>query len=165
MCNFLLALVLRNGDVLTHPMLDSHSDLVRYYSLPDEQLHHQHFAKVELKPVDWLDASTWQFRLDEDTAPGWWRDVATTVEATLRERATRMMITTGRKQLIADGCWIAAGDAVLDVVVAGRVIYLGGSAKVGEMRGSANVGEMWESANVGVMGGSANVGVDYRETK
>lgn len=36
MCNFLSAVVLKNGDVLTHPLLDSHSDLVRYYSLPEE---------------------------------------------------------------------------------------------------------------------------------
>lgn len=141
MCNLLSAIVLRNGDVLSHPMLDSHSDLVRYYSLPDDRLHHQHFAKVELTPVNWLDASTWKFRLDEETAPGWWADVAGQAEATLRERVTRMMITTGRKQLIADGCWIAADDAVIDTVVAGRVIYLGGSANVGVMRGSANVGE------------------------
>lgn len=58
MCNFLSAVVLRNGDVLTHPMLDSHSDLVRYYKLPDTRVYHQHFAKVELTPVDWLDVST-----------------------------------------------------------------------------------------------------------
>ena len=55
MCNFLSALVLRNGDVLHHPMLDSHSDLVRHFEVPDTREHHQHFAKVELTPVgDWI---------------------------------------------------------------------------------------------------------------
>ena len=87
MCNFLSAIVLRNGDVLTHPMLDSHSDLVAYYALPDTTAHHQHFAKVELTPVDWLDPTTWRFRLDEETAPSWWEDVATGVEAEMRRRA------------------------------------------------------------------------------
>lgn len=70
MCNFLSALVLKNGDVLTHPMLDSHSDLVRWFKIPDAQAH-QHFAKVELTPTtDWLDPQTWAFRLDEATVPG-----------------------------------------------------------------------------------------------
>ena len=31
MCEFLSALVVKNGDVLSHPLLDSHSDLVRYF--------------------------------------------------------------------------------------------------------------------------------------
>ena len=35
MCQFLSALVLKNGDVLSHPMLDSHTDLVTYFKLPD----------------------------------------------------------------------------------------------------------------------------------
>jgi hypothetical protein len=103
--------VLKNGDVLTHPLLDSHTDLVRYFELPDTTAYHQHFAKVELTPADWLDPATWRFRLDEDTAPGWWEDVATQVEATLRDRARSMIITTGRKDLILEGCWILAGDA------------------------------------------------------
>lgn len=71
MCQFLSAVILRNGDVLTHPMLDSHTDLIRYYKLPDTTAYHQHFAKVELTPVDWMDPATWTFRLDEDTAPSW----------------------------------------------------------------------------------------------
>ena len=165
MCNFLSALVLRNGDVLTHSMLDSHSDLVSYYKLPDDRAHHQHFAKVELTPVDWLDVTTWIFRLDEHTAPGWWGDVGGQADTTLRDRAQRMMLTTGRTKLIADGCWIAAGDAVIDAVVAGRVVYLGGSAQVGVMRESAKVGEMWGSASVGVMRESASVGVMRESAK
>ncbi len=50
MCNFLSALGLRNGDVLTHPMLDSHSDLVRYFKLHDNTAYLDRFAKVELTP-------------------------------------------------------------------------------------------------------------------
>mgnify|MGYP001561846327 CR=1 FL=1 len=65
-------IVLKNGDVLSHPLLDSHSDLVTYFKLPDTRQHHQHFAKVELTPDDWLNVDTWKFRLDESTAPGWW---------------------------------------------------------------------------------------------
>ena len=122
LCNFLSALVLRNGDVLTHPMLDSHSDLVQHFKLPDTRAHHQHFAKVELTPVeDWLDVSMWVFRLDENTVPGWWVDVSSQAEATLRGRAERMILKTGDHSLLIDGCWIIGGDAVVRDVRAGRV--------------------------------------------
>ena len=125
-CNFLSAVVLRNGDVLTHPLLDSHSDLVRYYQLPDGRQHHQHFAKVELTPGDWLNPDTWTFRLDEQTAPGWWEDVETQAEATLRDRAKAMIVTTGRRDLILEGCWILAGDAEFADVRGGRIIHMYG---------------------------------------
>jgi hypothetical protein len=125
-CDFLSACVLRNGDVLTHPLLDSHSDLVRYYELPDTRAYHQHFAKVELTPGDWLQPETWNFRLDEDTAPGWWDEVKTQAEATLRDRAREMLITTGRKALILEGCWILAGDATVGELRGGRIINMFG---------------------------------------
>ena len=142
MCNFLSAIVLKNGDCLTHPLLDSHSDLVRYYQLPDGRAHHQHFAKVELTPHDWLNPDTWEFRLDEQTVPGWWDDVKAQAEATLRDRARAMIVTTGRKDLILEGRWILAGDAEFADVRGGRIVrMLGGTltAMLGgtltEMRG------------------------------
>ena len=159
MCNFLSAIVLKNGDVLTHPMLDSHSDLVTYFQLPDTTAHHQHFAKVELTPTDWLDASTWRFRLDEATAPGWWDDVKTSAESTLRARAQAMVITGGEKQLIVDGCWIVGGDAVVRDVRAGRILGVWGSAQIHgvwdsaqihDVRGSAQIHGVWDSAQLDV---------------
>lgn len=138
MCQFLSGIVLRNGDVLTHPLLDSHSDLIRYYRLPDAHAHHQHFAKVELTPVDWLDVNTWQWRLDEETAPGWWSDVAGQAEATLRDRAQRMIVTTGRRDLILEGCWILGGDAEFADVRGGRIAHMCGGTLTA-MRGGTLV--------------------------
>src|SRR3990167_9344740 len=127
LCNFLSALVLRNGDVLTHPILDSHSDLVTYFKLPDTNLHHQHFAKVELVPHDnWLDSETWQFCLDEETVPGWWPDVQASVARTLCDRARSMIVTTGHKDLILDGCWILSGDAEFADMRGGRIVRMEG---------------------------------------
>ena len=63
MSNFLSALVLANGDMLTHQMLDSHADLVRYYKIPDETAHTNRFVKVELIPVDWLSVARHRSRM------------------------------------------------------------------------------------------------------
>lgn len=156
MCQFLSAVILRNGDVLTHPMLDSHTDLIRYYKLPDTTAYHQHFAKVELTPVDWMDPATWNFRLDEETAPSWWDDVATGVEATLRARADRMILR-GDHELIVDGCWIVGGKAKIRDVRSGRIMRVQDSAQIHDVGGSAQIHDVWDSAQIHDVWGSAQI--------
>ena len=157
MCNFLSALVLKNGDVLHHPMLDSHADLVRYFKLPDTDAHIQHFAKVELTPVDWADAATWNFRVDEEVLPVWWADVASAVEGTLRSRAAGMILKDGDHDLIVDGCWIVAGTAKVRDVRSGRIILVQDSAQISNVGGSAQISGVWDSAQISNVGGSAQI--------
>ena len=115
MCNFLSALVVQNGDVLMHPMLDSHADLVRYFQLPDQDAHVRHFVKVELIPEDWMDPNTWTWQVDEDpqALPLWWPDVAESSERGLRARARQMILREGAHDLVIDGAWIVGGTAQL----------------------------------------------------
>ena len=157
MCQFISAVVLKNGDVLSHPYLDSHSDLVKYFKLPDATAHHQHFAKVELTPVDWLDVSTWQWKLDADTAPGWWDDVKAQAESTLRARAEKMILKTGTHELIVDGCWIVGGDAVVRDIRSGWIRRVQDKGQLINVRGSATVQNVGDSATVRDVGGSATV--------
>jgi len=157
MCNFLSALVLKNGDVLHHPMLDSHADLVRYFKLPDTDAHIQHFAKVELTPVDWADAATWNFRVDEEVLPVWWADVASAVEGTLRSRAAGMILKDGDHDLIVDGCWIVAGTAKVRDVRSGRIILVQDSAQISNVGGSAQISGVWDSAQISGVRGSAQI--------
>ncbi len=148
MCNFLSALVLRNGDVLTHPMLDSHSDLVHYFKLPDVTTYLDRFAKVELTPKDWTNISTWQWRVDEEVMPAWWDDVAMRAEATLRSRAARMILKEGEHDLIVDGCWIAAGTAKVRDVRSGRIVRVQDSATITGVGGSATIRDVGDSATL-----------------
>ena len=138
MCQFLSVLALKNGSVLHHPMIDSHSELVEYFGVPDTSASHQHFAKIELTPpscnddADWLDVSQWTFRLDEEAEPIWWSDVAAAVEKKVRDIASRMILTSGEKGLIVDGCWIIGGTAKIREVRSGRIVRLlkGGTISV-----------------------------------
>src|SRR3990167_3339626 len=157
MCCFLSALVLRNGDVLTHPMLDSHSDLVKYFKLPDTTAYHQHFAKVELVPDDWMNVATWRFSLDDSTAPSWWDDVAGPAEAALRARAERMILRGGNHELIVDGCWIVGGNAKIRDVRSGRIVHVQDSAQITNVGGSAQITDVWGSAQITNVGGSAQI--------
>src|SRR3990167_5256308 len=167
MCNFLSALALKNGDVLSHPLLDSHSDLVRYFKLPDANAHIQHFAKVELTPVDWLDPATWIWKVDEAVLPVWWtEELDHQAQETLRARAAKMILKDGEHDLIAEGCWIVGGTAKVRDVRSGwirrvqdsaQVSDVWGSAQVSDVGDSAQVSHVWGSAQVSHVGGSAQV--------
>ena len=126
--------------------------MIRYFELPDDHAYHQHFAKVELTPEDWLNVDTWQFRLDEATAPGWWDDVKESAEATLRDRAKRMIVTTGRKDLILEGCWILAGDAEFADVRGGRIVRMLGGTLTAMWGGTLTA--MWGGTLTAMWGGT-----------
>ena len=156
MCQFLSVLILHNGDVLHHPMLDSHADLVAYFNLPDTAIA-QHFAKAELTPVDWLDPSTWIWEIDEESRPGWLNDVEQQAEAKVRAIAARMIITEAvtPPRLIVDGCWIVGGKSIVRDVRGGRILRVQDSAQVRGVMESAQVCGVRGSAQVHDVRGSA----------
>ena len=163
MCGFLSAIVLRNGDVLMHPFLDSHADLAAYFRVPDTSSSLQPFAKVELVPSDnWLDPSSWVFRLDEETAPRWWGDVKNGAEQTLRDRATQMVLRAGRVPILCDGVWILGGDAVVQSVRLGaRIVRVQDEAQIHNVGGGTFSGvrggtfsDVWGGTFSGVRGGT-----------
>jgi hypothetical protein len=155
MCNFFSALVLRNGDVLSHPSLDSHSDLVTYFQLPDVDAKIPHFAKVELTPGDnWLTPETWAFRVDEDVEPIWWKDIAEQAEAKVRSLAAKMVLTSGRVPLLCDGSWILGGDVRVDRVVAGaRILRVQDKASISVVMGGT-FSAVWGGTFSAVRGGT-----------
>ena len=159
MCNFLSVLVLRDGSVRHHPMLDSHSDLVRYFEMPDTDAFVHHFAKAELTPTtDWTDAATWAWRIDEDVKPVWLTDdVEAQAEAATRAIAQRMVLKDVDRQLIVDGCWIIAGASKIRDVRSGRIVRVQGSARISGVRGSARISGVWDSARISDVGGSARI--------
>lgn len=157
MCNFLSVLVLKNGDVLHHPMLDSHADLVRYFKLPDSNAHIRYFAKAELAPVDWLDPATWIWRLDEETRPAWLDNIEADAERQARAIAERMIIRDGERDLIVDGCWIVGGTAEVRDVRSGWIRRVQDSAQIIDVRGSARISGVWDSAQIFGVWGSAQL--------
>jgi hypothetical protein len=157
MCNFLSALVLRNGDVLHHPMLDSHLDLVRYFKLPDTNAHIRRFAKIELTPVDWMDAATWTWRIDEPTRPNWLDEVEAEAERKTRAIADRMIVRDGEHGLIVDGCWIIGGTAKIRDVRSGRIVRVQDSAQIHDVGGSAQIHGVRDSAQIHDVRDSAQI--------
>jgi len=151
-CNFLSVLVLRNGHVLHHPMLDSHSDLVNYFNLPDEAAYIERFAKAELTPSadTWLTPDAWHWHIDEAMRPAWLDDVEAQAEKATRAIAARMVLTDGRPvpKLIIDGCWIVGGSVIVRDVRGGRIVRVQDSAQIRDVWGNAQIHGVWNSAQI-----------------
>ena len=149
MCRFLSVLILPSGEVLHHPMLDSHSDLVTYFDLRDDTPHRQHFAKAELTPSEttWLDPDRWTWQLDEPTRPDWLTvDIEQDAARRTRDLARRMVIATGTRTLVVDGCWIVGGSAIVNDVRAGRILRVQDSASIHDVGDSASIRNVGDSA-------------------
>ena len=165
MCHFLSVCVLRNGDICHHPLLDSHSDIVTYFKLPDKQ-HTRHFAKVEFTPApdkdgvpQYADYNKYTLRVDEETEPAWFAEHRETVEKKLRAMVKAMIIDDDTVPLVLDGCRILVKGAKVREARAGRIIAMIDNAKVATlsgaqvdvMRGTSKVSVMWGNSKVGVM--------------
>ena len=166
MCEFKSAIVMRNGDILAHPLTDNHEDLIRLHKLRDTKA--GAFARVEFKPdrpEDLASPEKYKLTIDEQRCPDWFdEDKQLKVSETMRGWIKAMVID-GDADIIIGGCYILAKGAKVETCKSSRIVVMLDSSKVGSMRGSSNVGEMLDSSNVGAMWGSSNVGDDKRQRK
>ena len=158
MCDFLSVIVLRSGDILHHPMLDSHTDIQRYFRKQPHLTHAlrdedrlERFARVEFTPTDetWFEPEKWVLQIDEDITPKWWDE---TMQNQTRKRLVHlvktMTLVEGDHDLIVDGCWIVGGKAKVKDVRGGRIMTVRDSAQITNVRGSAQITNVWGSAQI-----------------
>ncbi len=163
MCQFLSALVVRNGDILWHEATDSHSDLVAHFKMP-ENAGCKHFAKVEFTPPEkdgrpiYEDFANYKLRVDEDTEPSWFEELRNGVEKKLRSIIQSMIIDDARPMVLG-GCRILVSGAKVDALKSSRVVSMSGTSSVGVMFGTSSVGVMCDTSSVGVMCDTSSVGV------
>src|SRR5690606_13368586 len=82
MSEFLLAIVLKTGEVLCNPLTDSYTVLIDHYGQAYPVLHQDNadranFIRVEFTPpsCDAIDKpELYQLRVDENFTPGWFDD-------------------------------------------------------------------------------------------
>jgi len=158
---------MKNGDVLWHPMLDSHSDLLVYHKLRDDNQFFRNFAKVELTPSNdnWLDPETWSWKIDEPTRPEWMDDAEEVARKKLVHIAKGMILDNGEHPLIIDGCWIIGGEARIGVMRFGRAVSVCDSAKIDRVYGSAKIDNVSGSAKIDRVCDSAKIDRVYGSAK
>ena len=188
MCQFMSAIITRDGQVLQNCLTDSHEELIAHFDLHERKAngHGQNFIRIEFTPGRdkedrpvYDDSTGYKLRVDENETPTWFdAEARGKAEKFLRGVIERMIVRDERKMLLG-GVWILAKGAKVQTTRMCRIIAMSGamveylnasnvgvmweSSKVGVMRGSSNVGEMRESSKVGVMWESSKVG-EMRES-
>ena len=76
MCNFLSGIILKNGDVITNPLVDSHEDIIEDAGLSEQDNHIQYFARFEFSPHEreYHNLDKYMLRIDEESSPDWLTD-------------------------------------------------------------------------------------------
>lgn len=126
MCKFFSAIGMKNGDILYKDGLDSHSDLIDFFDLPDDR-ECRHFVKLEFYPKAGMehDIEEYSFRIDEETAPIWTEDVVKSFEMKSRDVVSRMIVTNHVRLISSESIIIGPG-AMIGMVKNSRVYFMNG---------------------------------------
>ena len=166
MCQFLSALVLRDGTILSREdVTDSHEILIKWYSqqghdLRDDREFNSRFVRVEYAPKfaqDAGDLNNYRLVVDEQTEPAWFAAHSEEVARALRRKVKRCIVSDSRDLLIG-GPWILTGDAIIGECHSARVVSMHDSSKVDVMYGSSKVDAMYGSSKVVSMHDSSKIG-------
>ena len=166
MCQFLCAVVARDGSIYTMPAVtDSHADLIISYGLQNgDHDKMPGFAKVQFSPpnsTQLADPAAYRLTVEESCAPVWFDEsMHTDAEAKLR-RMVKRMIVRDERQLLLGGCWILAGGAYVQRVKTAKILALYDSSRVEALCDSSRVEALYDSSSVGTLYGSSSVGTLY----
>ncbi len=114
MCNFLSGWVLRTGDVLCEPMLDSHEELAKWFNIKRDDGHNAirwEFSPTEKDGVrQFFDFDSYSFRIDEKETPSWFDEERREATINAAKKVLRSMVVSDDSRLILLGKAIFAGD-------------------------------------------------------
>lgn len=164
MCNFLSAILLKNGDVLCNPLLDSHEDLLDYYNVHQGYIGEQGFARLEFlppendlgQPVEY-DIENYKLKVEEDRWPEWLLQdtLHTKVVPKLKAILKKMVITPTSQEafgkILVGGCWILAPGAQLDTVKAAFIRSMYGDSSIQRLENNSMLGIMYDNSSIGVV--------------
>jgi hypothetical protein len=123
MCQFLSAIVTRQGNVYCNPLTDSHEDLIEIFGIKDTKPM-QNFVRVEFTPettTDMVNVEKYKLRVDEPSTPNWFdNELREKTIDRLKAILNKMIITEDRKILIGDAFII--DHAKIDSLRFGRVV-------------------------------------------
>ena len=160
MCEFLSAIVKKDGEILWDAYTDSHEDLVAAYGLDDSKLR-EGFVRIEFKPEDCKDydkPDKYILRVDNQVEPEWFKETEKTVADQLKAIIERIILRDVKKKCLLSGCYILTGKTHIDYIKNARVLFMLETSEVGVMREASEVRVMLGNSEVGVMRGTSEVG-------
>jgi 16S rRNA C1402 (ribose-2'-O) methylase RsmI len=128
MCEFLSAIVTKDGSVLCEPTLDSHSDLIELFRLREGRAGYN-FVRVEFVPrlgldgqLDYSDVDSYELWMDETRIPSWWEECEPNARKFLLARVKNMIINDERA-IVAGGAWILGPSARVQKMDVCKIIW------------------------------------------
>ena len=183
MCDFLSAIVLKNGDVLHNLKIDSHEELIKLNNLRDNR--EGNFARVEFSPIsnNYDKPKKYVFKIDESITLDWFNDSMKEKTISKLSSIIKRMIVTKNTPLLKDGVFILSDSVIVDEIRdcfikamcgsskvvkmcgSSKVDYMHDSSKIVNMHDSSKVEHMWDSSKVGIMWDSSKVEHMYGSSK
>ena len=165
MCNAWSAIVKKNGDVLWKFGMDSHSDILKHFNIPDNESEpgRLKFARIEISPANgnYLKPNEWKFKLDESITPSWWKKSYQIFAETEHKKWKKQL----NKILINKEIVMPFSIGPPKKVLKKHIALLGAWASVGDSVGASVRDSVWDSVGDSV-GASvwASVGASVRDS-
>ena len=166
MCNF-ASFECTKDKVFWSKKTDSHSEIIKEFSLFEHGTHGACVVPVEIVPPDndyTAPLDKWIFRVDDGMSsiyPDWWDapKYEAMCRAELREQIAEKIVLPGQVfDEVKDGYKAVVFGEIKSLSETSRVVVMLGTSQVGVMLGTSRVGEMWGTSRVGVMRETSQVG-------
>ena len=153
MCDFLSAIVLKNGDIICAPeFTDSHEDLIIVNNLREGYgtNYCENFARVEFTPPEdtsnILKLSLWELKLDQKDEPSWWDEDK--VRGKLEALVSSHILKDVRKPILFGGWYILTGETHIGEICHTRIISMHDSSRIGNAYSASVIEHMHDSSKV-----------------
>lgn len=141
MCQFLSAIVTRQGDIYSHPLTDSHTDLITLFNLKEGKAA-QNFVRVEFtaQGADIFDVNKYKFRVDETRTPAWFDDEVLGMTIVKLRVLVKKCIIVDERPLLIGGTYLIGDKAKIAKVSSARIIAVhAGAYMAGAYMARANM--------------------------
>jgi len=167
MCQFLSAVVSKNGEVYCNPFIDSHEEIMQYFNLRDDTSQFiNNIVRVEFTPKDddYFDVENYQLRVGENSIPDWWAEQEISVRQHLIDRIKRMVVDKAENKVLCGGVYFVRDSKILWTKQVrmltkknSTVNEMWGNSTVNKMWGNSTVNKMRENSTVNEMRGNSTV--------
>lgn len=175
MCNFLSALVTRQGELLCNPFLNSHEDLIDYFKVNDKTLS-ENFVRIEYRPrfslkkqegenaLNYFDIDKYVLKVDETNIPEWFLEYKPRIIEELQQKLSNMIIDEVVDKPLCNGVYMVRNSHISWIRYAkiitledSKVDSLGLNSIVERMSGHSKICRISDNGAVGVMRDQSHV--------
>ena len=159
MCQFLSAIVSKNGEVYCDPFVDSHEEILQRFVLRDNDSQFiDNIVRVEFTPQndDWFDVENYNLRVDENSIPAWWQEVEQSVRQNLSDRIQRMIVDKAENKVLCGGVYIVRDSKILWTRYT-KMLLICGNSTIENVRGNSTIENVWGNSTIKNVWGNSTI--------